>query len=76
MGSPARFSVRPAQRPYSEGRRMAIEIPGARFVGLESRNHILLEHEPAWQRFQQVVAELTDCAPASTTSIVTRALGG
>jgi len=37
--------------PFDEGRRMAARIPGARFVSLESRNHILLEHEPAWPRF-------------------------
>lgn len=24
---------------------------------LDSRNHILLEHEPAWQRFQEAVLE-------------------
>ncbi|HEX2885772.1 alpha/beta fold hydrolase [Vineibacter terrae] len=37
--------------PFAEGRLMATTIPGARFVPLESRNHILLEGEPAWQRF-------------------------
>lgn len=37
--------------PFSEGRRMAAQIPGARFVALESQNHILLEDEPAWDRF-------------------------
>ena len=37
--------------PFDEGRRLAALIPGARFVSLESRNHILLEHEPAWPRF-------------------------
>jgi DNA-binding CsgD family transcriptional regulator len=26
-------------------------IPGAKFVALESRNHLLLETEPAWQVF-------------------------
>ena len=39
--------------PFDEGRRIAAQIPGARFVALESRNHILLEHEPAWPRFQE-----------------------
>ncbi|NDJ87304.1 MAG: alpha/beta hydrolase, partial [Chloroflexi bacterium] len=37
--------------PFAEGRRLATLIPDARFVILDSRNHILLEHEPAWQRF-------------------------
>ena len=36
---------------FDEGRLLAALIPGARFVPLESKNHILLEHEPAWQRF-------------------------
>ena len=37
--------------PFDEGRRMAAGIPGARFVGLEGRNHLILEGEPAWPRF-------------------------
>jgi len=37
--------------PIAEGRLLAGGIPGAEFVELDSRNHILLEHEPAWQRF-------------------------
>jgi len=41
--------------PIEEGRRLASAIPGAEFVELESRNHVLLEHEPAWQRFQDAV---------------------
>jgi hypothetical protein len=37
--------------PFEGGRRMAAGIPGARFVPLESRNHIMLEGEPALARF-------------------------
>lgn len=37
--------------PLEQGRRLAALIPDSRFVSLESRNHILLEHEPAWQQF-------------------------
>jgi len=37
--------------PFSEGRRLASLIPGAEFVPLDSANHILLEHEPAWTEF-------------------------
>ena len=40
-----------AVQPFEEGRRMAASIAGARFVALEGRNHLMLEHEPAWQRF-------------------------
>jgi pimeloyl-ACP methyl ester carboxylesterase/DNA-binding CsgD family transcriptional regulator len=41
--------------PISEGQRLAAEIAGAEFVELDSRNHVLLEHEPAWGRFQEEV---------------------
>jgi DNA-binding winged helix-turn-helix (wHTH) protein/pimeloyl-ACP methyl ester carboxylesterase len=34
-----------------EGRRLAAGIPGAKFVALESRNHLVLENEPAWEKF-------------------------
>lgn len=37
--------------PFEEGRRLAALIPDARFVPLNSRNHILLADEPAWDRF-------------------------
>lgn len=36
--------------PLEAGRRMAAGIPGARFVALESPNHLILEHEPAFAR--------------------------
>lgn len=46
--------------PFEEGRRLAGLIPGARFVPLESMNHILLEHEGAFgQFFETVQAFLT-----------------
>src|SRR6185503_11518591 len=41
--------------PIAEGRLLAGGIPAAEFVELDSRNHILLEHEPAWQRFREAV---------------------
>jgi len=34
-----------------EARRLAASIPGARFVALESQNHLLLDDEPAFARF-------------------------
>ena len=39
-----------AMVPFEIGRQLAAHIPGARFVPLESRNHLLLETEPAWAR--------------------------
>ena len=41
--------------PFEEGRLAAATIPNARLVTLESRNHILLEEEPAWKRFLEEV---------------------
>ena len=37
--------------PFDQGRRLAAGIPGARFVPLASRNHLILENEPAFPRF-------------------------
>jgi pimeloyl-ACP methyl ester carboxylesterase len=37
--------------PFEEGRRLAAAIPGARFVALESENHVPLPDEPAWPEF-------------------------
>ena len=45
----ARYETR---APFSEGRKIAASIPNAHFVPLDSANHILLEHEPAWNAFQ------------------------
>jgi DNA-binding NarL/FixJ family response regulator len=41
--------------PIAEGRLLASSIPGAEFIELDSRNHVLLEHEPAWLRFCEAV---------------------
>jgi class 3 adenylate cyclase/pimeloyl-ACP methyl ester carboxylesterase len=40
-----------ARVPFESGRRLAAGIPGARFVPLESQNHIMIEGEPALARF-------------------------
>lgn len=37
--------------PFNEGRLLASLVPNAQFVALESRNHLLTENEPAWQKF-------------------------
>jgi pimeloyl-ACP methyl ester carboxylesterase/DNA-binding CsgD family transcriptional regulator len=47
-------AVSPAQ-----SRLIASRIPGATLVELDSRNHILLESEPAWERFKQEVLAFT-----------------
>jgi DNA-binding NarL/FixJ family response regulator len=43
----------------NEGHILAAGIPNAQFVELESKNHILLETEPAWERFCNEVLEFT-----------------
>jgi pimeloyl-ACP methyl ester carboxylesterase len=37
--------------PMKDGLELASGIAGARFVPLESRNHVVLPTEPAWARF-------------------------
>jgi len=53
-------------QPFDEGRRLAAGIPGARFVALEGRNHLMLEDEPAWARFLDEVRAFlrTEGSPA------------
>ncbi|HEY1144989.1 MAG TPA: alpha/beta fold hydrolase, partial [Allosphingosinicella sp.] len=42
--------------PFAVGRALAAGIPGAEFVALESRNHILLGHESAWEKLRASVS--------------------
>jgi pimeloyl-ACP methyl ester carboxylesterase/DNA-binding CsgD family transcriptional regulator len=51
--------------PIGEGRLIASGIRDAEFVELDSKNHILLEHEPAWERFCATVLEFTGLAGAT-----------
>src|SRR5215813_12294041 len=46
--------------PITEGHILPAGIPGAQFVELDSKNHVLLEHEPAWKRFCDEVLEFTE----------------
>jgi pimeloyl-ACP methyl ester carboxylesterase len=41
--------------PFAEGRILASQIPGAQFVPLDSKNHLLLPAEPAWEQFVRQV---------------------
>ena len=43
-------SEREMVAPLSEARFMAARIPNARFVPLDSSNHLVMQQEPAWQR--------------------------
>ncbi|MFL5731792.1 MAG: alpha/beta fold hydrolase, partial [Chloroflexia bacterium] len=59
--------------PFEEGRLLAALIPGARFVPLESKNHVLLQDEPAWSQF---VGEVRDFLEASSAGIGRAPLAG
>lgn len=54
--------------PFREGKRLAREIPDATFVPLDSRNHVLLEHEPAWRDFKAAVLEFAGLAGGTSTA--------
>jgi len=58
----------------SQGRLLASRIPGATFVELDSRNHILLEAESSWARFKEEVLAFTGGAAAADGSAVFGAL--
>ena len=67
--SPRKPEKCPRLLPGTEGRLLATAIPGAEFIELDSRNHILLEHEPAWQRFREAVLPFLKPYAAATGSI-------
>jgi pimeloyl-ACP methyl ester carboxylesterase/DNA-binding CsgD family transcriptional regulator len=52
-----------ARVPFEEGRLLASLIPGAQFVPLETRNHILLASDPAWRVFFGAFDEFLASAP-------------
>jgi pimeloyl-ACP methyl ester carboxylesterase/AraC-like DNA-binding protein len=51
--------------PFSQGEELAARIPGARFIPLESKDHILLESEPAWAMFSEISREFLDRSAAA-----------
>jgi pimeloyl-ACP methyl ester carboxylesterase len=52
--------------PLEQGRRIAALVPSARFVTLESRNHVLLADEPAWPAFLREMSNFLGSPPAPT----------
>ena len=47
--------------PFDEGRRLATLIPNAKFVTLDSENHVPIPGEPAWEKFlDEIGAFLSD----------------
>jgi pimeloyl-ACP methyl ester carboxylesterase len=68
------FHARDDRRiPFESGRRLATLIPGARFVALDTANHILVAQEPAWGRFfEELAAFLPGRRAASIAGLTTR----
>jgi pimeloyl-ACP methyl ester carboxylesterase/DNA-binding CsgD family transcriptional regulator len=55
--------------PFEQGLALAGLIPGAQFVPLESRNHLLLEGEPAWRHFVEALDAFLPTAPAEQADV-------
>lgn len=54
--------------PFEEGRELAALIPSARFVPLDSTNHVLLSHEPAWTSWREAVEQFLAAPPEEPSS--------
>ena len=54
--------------PFEEGRRLAGLIPGARFVSLETRNHLMTPGDPAWHKLLDAIVEFYPPAQAASTA--------
>jgi len=54
--------------PFDEGRLLASAIPGARFVSIESSNHLLLEGEPGWRHWLEAVRAFLPAAGAGRSA--------
>jgi DNA-binding SARP family transcriptional activator/pimeloyl-ACP methyl ester carboxylesterase len=52
--------------PFEQGQLIASRIPRARFVALESSNHVLLPRDPAWARFVSEVRGFLGYAEAES----------
>lgn len=51
---------------FEEGRQLAAMIPNAQFVPLESKNHLLMESEPAWERCLNEIVGFISMKPAES----------
>ena len=56
--------------PFERGRELAGLIPSARFVPLESRNHLVWETEPAWKQVVEAVDEFLAVSPDRTPALM------
>jgi pimeloyl-ACP methyl ester carboxylesterase len=55
--------------PFEEGRLVAGLIPGARFVSLESRNHLMPPGDPAWRTLLEAIVDFYPPALAARASV-------
>jgi DNA-binding CsgD family transcriptional regulator/pimeloyl-ACP methyl ester carboxylesterase len=55
--------------PCSEGIEIASRISSAEYVQLDSRNHILLDDEPAWETFKSVFLDFTERTSAGEEAV-------
>jgi len=53
-------ATRDAVVPFESGRALAAKIPGARFIAVESPNHLLLESDPGWPKYARIVEEFLE----------------
>jgi DNA-binding winged helix-turn-helix (wHTH) protein/pimeloyl-ACP methyl ester carboxylesterase len=49
-----------ARVPFEHGLTLARAIPHARFVALDSKNHLILAHEPAWPGYRDAIQAFLD----------------
>jgi pimeloyl-ACP methyl ester carboxylesterase len=59
--------------PFEWGPRIAAAIPGAQFVQLHGRNHVLRPDEPAWQEFLTHLNEFTGVGQAAAPASISGA---
>jgi len=59
-------SERDAVAPLSEARFMAARIPNAKFVALDSANHLVLHQEPEWRRAVDEVSAFLSTDPQNS----------
>jgi pimeloyl-ACP methyl ester carboxylesterase len=59
-------SVDDRMNDFEQARVLASHIPGARLVPLQSRNHIVLEDEPAWPVIVEEVTDFMRPTPSTT----------
>jgi pimeloyl-ACP methyl ester carboxylesterase len=64
-----------ASVPFWVGRELATRIPNARFIALEGKDHILLEHDTAWNSFLHEVRDFLGVKETPADSPVPSELG-